>query len=46
MARAMARHLHNGGETFDEIGQTITEMAKEFKKLKEFVQYVKKSKIS
>ena len=44
-ARAMARHLHNGGETFDEIGESITEMAREFKKLKEFVTYVKKSNL-
>tara|TARA_R110001592_G_scaffold1805_2_gene10732 strand:+ start:10982 stop:13171 length:2190 start_codon:yes stop_codon:yes gene_type:complete len=42
-ARAMARHLHNGGETFDEIGESITEMSREFKKLKEFINYVRKS---
>ena len=44
-ARAMARHLHNGGETFDEIGESITEMSREFKKLKEFVNYVRKAKL-
>jgi len=44
-ARAMARHLHNGGETFDEIGEAITEMSREFKKLKEFVNYVRKAKL-
>ena len=44
-ARAMARHLHNGGETYDEIGEAITDMAKEFSKLKEFVGYVRKSKL-
>ena len=44
-ARAMARHLHNGGETFDEIGEAITDMAKEFGKLKEFVGYVRRSKL-
>ena len=44
-ARAMARHLHNGGETYDEIGEAITDMAKEFSKLKEFVSYVRKSKL-
>ena len=33
----MARHLHNGGETFDEIGESITEMSREFKKLKKEV---------
>ena len=45
MARAMARHLHNGGETFDSIGTTITEMAKDYKQLREFVRYVKNSKL-
>jgi len=44
-ARAMARHLHNGGETFDEIGEAITEMSREFKKLKEFVNYVRKANL-
>lgn len=44
-ARAMARHLHSGGETFDEIGEAITEMSREFKKLKEFVNYVKKANL-
>ena len=44
-ARAMARHLHNGGETFDVIGEAITEMSREFKKLKEFIGYVKKAKL-
>ena len=44
-ARAMARHLHNGGETFDEIGNAITEMSKEFRTLKEFLGYVRKAKL-
>ena len=44
-ARAMARHLHNGGETFDEIGEAITDMSKEFGKLKEFVSYVRKANL-
>lgn len=44
-ARAMARHLHNGGETFDEIGEAITDMSKEFGKLKEFIGYVRKAKL-
>lgn len=44
-ARAMARHLHNGGETFDAIGEAITDMSKEFGKLKEFVSYVRKAKL-
>jgi len=45
MARAMARHIHNGGETFDTVGQTITEMAKDYRQLREFVRYVKNSKL-
>ena len=45
MARAMARHIHNGGETFDTVGQTITEMAKDYRQLPEFVRYVKNSKL-
>ena len=44
-ARAMARHLHNGGETFDEIGESITQMTREFTKLKEFVSYVRKANL-
>ena len=44
-ARAMARHLQNGGETFDEIGEAITDMSKEFGKLKEFVSYVRKANL-
>ena len=44
-ARAMARHLHNGGETFDAIGESITEMSREYKKLKEFVRYVNNAKL-
>ena len=42
-ARAMARHLHNGGETFDTIGEAITEMSRDYGKLKEFVSYVRKA---
>ena len=44
-ARAMARHLHNGGETFDEIGEAITEMSKDYGKLREFVRYVRKANL-
>ena len=44
-ARAMARHLHNGGETFDSIGEAITEMSREFKKLREFIGYVRTAKL-
>jgi len=39
-ARAMARHLNMGGDTFDNIGTAITEMAAEQRKLKDFVRYV------
>ena len=41
----MARHLYNGGETFDEIGEAITQMSREFKTLKEFIGYVRKAKL-
>lgn len=44
-ARAMARHIYNGGEMFDSIGESITEMAKEQRELKEFVRYVNKAGI-
>ena len=40
-ARAMARHIHNGGEMFDTTGQAITEMAKEYRQLGDFVRYVR-----
>ena len=42
-ARAMARHVKNGGEPFDTVGNAINEMAVEQRKLREFVRYVKKS---
>ena len=41
-ARAMARHLQMGGETFDSVGSAITEMAVEQRKLSEFARYVTK----
>jgi len=44
-ARALARHLTNGGEMFDSIGEAIVEMASEQRKLKEFVRYVNKAGI-
>ena len=44
-ARAMARHLYNGGEVFDEQGQTINKMAEDFRQLREFVRYVNSSKL-
>ena len=41
-ARAMARHVQQGGEVFDTIGESIMGMATEQRKLKEFVRYVNK----
>lgn len=43
VARALARHLHQGGEMYDTVGQTIQEMASEYTKLGKFVRYVKNS---
>jgi len=44
-ARAMARHINQGGEVFDSVGTSIMEMATEQRKLKEFVRYVKSAKL-
>lgn len=44
-ARAMARHIKNGGEPYDNIGHAINEMATEQRKLREFVRYVKRAKL-
>ncbi len=40
--RAMARHIQQGGEMFDAVGESIVNMAREQRKLKEFVRYVNK----
>lgn len=40
-ARAMARHIHNGGEMHDSIGESIVKMCKDISTLKEFVRYVR-----
>jgi len=45
MARAMARHLQKGGQTFDEVGTKIVEMAADYKSLGQFVNYVRRSKL-
>ncbi len=45
MARAMARHLYSGGEVHDQIGESITKMAKDYRQLREFVSYVQKNKV-
>lgn len=42
-ARAMARHVHGGGEVYDSIGQAINEMATEYRSLNNFVRYVSRS---
>ena len=44
-ARAMARHLYAGGEMHDEIGESITQLAAEYRKLQEFVRYVRKANL-
>lgn len=44
-ARAMARHIQKGGEVFDSIGTSITEMAQEYSKLQNFVRYVNSAKL-
>lgn len=42
-ARAMARHINNGGEMYDSVGHSISAMATDYKKLHEFVRYVRRS---
>ena len=44
-ARAMARHLNAGGEMHDAIGESITGLAVEYRKLQEFVRYVRKANL-
>lgn len=44
-ARAMARHMYNGGEMHDQVGSSITEMAGELNKLREFVKYVRSNNL-
>ena len=44
-ARAMARHINNGGEMYDSVGDQINELAKDYHKLREFVNYVRQSKM-
>lgn len=45
MARAMARHVQQGGEVFDMIGESIVNMARDLNRLREFVVYVRRSNI-
>jgi hypothetical protein len=42
-ARAMARHLENGGEFWDDIGNAINESALQARRLSRFVNYVNRS---
>lgn len=42
-ARAMARHIQEGGEMHDSVGKAISEMATEYRQLSEFVRYVRRS---
>ena len=42
-ARAMARHIQEGGEMHDSIGKAISEMATEYRQLNEFVRYVRRN---
>lgn len=42
-ARAMARHVHSGGEVYDQVGKAINEMATEQKALANFVRFVSRS---
>jgi hypothetical protein len=44
-ARAMARHIQEGGEMHDSVGKAISEMAIEYRQLNEFVGYVRRSGI-
>jgi len=41
-ARAMARHIYNGGTMHDSVGESIVSMCGDLKTLKEFVNYVSK----
>jgi hypothetical protein len=45
MARAVARHVQQGGEVHDDIGTKIIEMAQDLRKLREFTRYVQTSKL-
>lgn len=44
-ARAMARHMYNGGDIYDSIGEGITQLASDYRKLREFIRYTNKSKM-
>lgn len=44
-ARAMARHMYEGGDTTDSIGQHIVEQTGNFIKLREFYRYARTNKL-
>lgn len=44
-ARSMARHMHNGGQMNDTIGEHIIEKTQQLTKLKEFYRYVKSNRL-
>lgn len=44
-ARAMARHMNNGGEMHDTVGTQIHSLAEDYRKLREFVGYVNRAKL-
>lgn len=44
-ARAMARHIQEGGEMHDSVGNAIQQMATEHRELREFVGYVRRNSL-
>lgn len=44
-ARAMARHIQEGGEIYDSVGNAIQQMATEHRELREFVGYVRRNSL-
>jgi len=42
-ARAMQRHVANGGNPYDQVGSSITQMSEEIKQLKQFQNYVSRN---
>jgi len=44
-ARAMARHVQMGGEVYDTVGESISNMAADYRKLNEFVRYVRSARL-
>ena len=44
-ARAMARHINEGGTPYDVVGEHIVETVKNLKKLQEFTKYVRRNSL-